>query len=139
MTFREIVEEYKKRFILILEDVGEVKQIRAYTEIESILSTNLDGFKITVLEENSIQDNCPILCFTALYITAVLIRIYGIAEVSSWGDVCKHKLFRFIYDNYLKKMTEDFVNQFDLKQLNINQIGIMVADGSKEESIDEEL
>ena len=121
MTTEEIVKEYKKRFILIIETKGEELDNTFYKDIENILSEeNLAEF-----EKDEIISDAPLECFIATYLMALLVAMYGVEKLN--GEFLHERdEYKFIYEHYLRDMTNKFTSQYGLPQVNMKRIGLRV-------------
>jgi hypothetical protein len=121
MTTGEIVKEYKKRFILIIETKGEELNNKFYKNIENIL----DGEFCKTIEEDSIVKDAPLEIFIATYLVSLLMEMYGLDKFD--GEyITERDEYKFIYDHYLKSMTDKFTSQYGLPSVNMERIGFRI-------------
>lgn len=117
MTMNQILEEYKKQFIIVIETVGEIQKNSSYKNVESILKKRLNN------NENSLIDHgAPFGVFVVLYISFLLADIHGPEVVATWEDVADREECRAIYDNYLKEVTDNFTRKYGLEKVDLNKI-----------------
>ena len=113
----EILEEYKKQFIIVLETVGNIQNNASFKKVESIISEKVGDNEETLLEQNA-----PFGVFVVLYMSFVLADLYTPDEVSSWENVCARKECKNLYNNYLKEITDNFTRKVSLEQVDLSRI-----------------
>lgn len=121
MTTEEIVKEYKKRFILIIETKGEELDNSVYKNVEKVLSEE----NLVEFEKKEIIGDAPLEFFISTYIMALLVAMYG-ADKLSGEFLQEREEYKYIYEHYLKDMTNKFTSQYGLPQVNMKRIGLMV-------------
>jgi uncharacterized membrane protein len=118
MTMKQILDEYKKQFIIVMETVGEIiKTIPSYKNVEKIIER-----KVGNNEEQLIDVNAPFGVFVVLYISLLLADIHGAEVVASWENVTERKECRAIYNNYLKEITDNFTRKYGLEKVDLDRI-----------------
>lgn len=126
MTTQEIVREYKKIFILVIESAGEQLNNSSYKNVEELLSTD----DVKRFEED--LDNCPrpLDTLIALYISVILVDIYE-NKISEWGDLIQRVECYSIYNNYLKAITDKFTKSVGLPTVDLNKMRLIIHERYK--------
>ena len=118
MTIDQILEKYKKQFIIVIETAGEILKNDSYKNIEKILSENS-----TKEGEDSFKErNAPFSVFIVFYISLLLSDIYGPETVSQWGNITERKECRNLYKNYIKEFTDRFTSKYGLEKVDIEDV-----------------
>ena len=117
MTMHQILEDYKKRFIIVMETVGETMNNDSYKRVEKIVSN-----KVGDNEESLIDCGAPFGVFVVFYISLLLADIHGPEVVASWEDVASRKECKSIYNNFLKEITDNFTRQYGLEKVDLSEI-----------------
>lgn len=121
MTSEDLLKEYKKIFILVVETAGEELGNDSYRKVEELLNTDT----VKKIEEQLLSyDEFPLDLLIVSYVFTILIDTHTEEEIDSWCDVApltKRKEFLFLYDNYLKKPTRSFTAQMGLPSVTINE------------------
>ena len=117
MTMHQILEDYKKRFIIVMETVGETMNNDSYKRVEKIASN-----KVGDNEESLIDCGAPFGVFVVFYISLLLADIHGPEVVASWVDVASRKECKSIYNNFLKEITDNFTRQYGLEKVDLSEI-----------------
>lgn len=122
MTMAQILEKYKEQFITVIRAVGAVQNNTTFLEVEDLLNAKK-------FEENA-DSGMGFDAFVVMFIIPLLVNMYGVDIVSSWGNIIKRKEFRTIYDNYLKEITDNFTRKYGIRTVNIDELDCYVKGNS---------
>ena len=111
MTYEEIIHEYRKLFVMLVEKAGRETGNTSYLRVEEILKEkNADK-----LEERLIADEPRFVIVVCSYLILLFCDIYGIEGVEKWDkDMSASKLSEF-YHVFLKKATIRFCEKYGLE------------------------
>ena len=118
MTIDQILEKYKKQFIIVIETAGEILKNDSYKNIEKILSENSTKEGEDLFKER----NAPFSVFIVFYISLLLSDIYGPETVSQWDNITERKECRDLYKNYIKEFTDRFTSKYGLEKVDIEDV-----------------
>ena len=111
MTYEEIVHEYRKLFVMLVEKAGRETGNTSYLKVEQIL-TEKNAEK---MEEGIIADEPAFVIVVCSYLVLLFCDIYGIDGVENWDqDMSASKLSEF-YQEFLKKATIRFCEKYGLE------------------------
>lgn len=110
MTYREIAEKYIDLFVLIIETAGDVTNNQSYKNIEHIVEKS----RKEVLDK-AIEDEVDFGMFIVLLITAALMDIHSLEDLSNKNEDEMYVLISDMWDRYLKKPTRKFLTQNGMK------------------------
>ena len=111
MTYREIVHEYRKLFIMLVEKAGRETGNTSYQRVEEILKEK----KVEKLEEELIQIEPEFVIIVCSYLVLLFCDIYGIERVENWDqEMSATKLSEF-YHEFLKGATIRFCEKYGLE------------------------
>lgn len=110
MTYKEIAEKYIDLFVLIIETAGDVTNNQSYKNIEHIVEKSRKG----VLDK-AIEDEVDFGMFIVLLITAALMDIHPLEDLSNKDEDEMYVLISDMWDRYLKKPTRKFLTQNGMK------------------------
>ena len=83
MTYGEIVHEYRKLFVMLVEKAGRETGNTSYQRVEEILKEK----KVEILEEGLIQSEPEFVIIVCSYLVLLFCDIYGIDGVEEWDQV----------------------------------------------------
>lgn len=111
MTYEEIVLEYRKLFIMLVEKAGRDTGNTSYLNVEKILKEK----NIEKLERDLIQGEPDFVIVVCSYLVVLFCDIYGISGVENWDlEKSSTKLSEF-YQEFLKKATIKFCEKYGLE------------------------
>lgn len=111
MTYGEIVHEYRKLFIMLVEKAGHETGNTSYLKVEEILKEK----NVEKLEESLISDEPEFVIIVCSYLVLLFCDIYGIDKVEDWDqDMSAAKVSEF-YHAFLKKATIRFCEKYGLE------------------------
>ena len=111
MTYEDIVHEYRKLFIMLVEKAGRETGNTSYQRVEEILKEK----KVEKLEEKLIEREPEFVIIVCSYLVLLFCDIYGIDGVEEWDqDMSASKLSEF-YQEFLKKATIKFCEKYGLE------------------------
>jgi len=110
MTYKEIAEKYIDLFVLIIETAGDVTNNQSYKNIEHIVEKS----RKEVLDK-AIEDEVDFGMFIVLLITAALMDIHSLEDLSNKDEDEMYVLISDMWDRYLKKPTRKFLTQNGMK------------------------
>jgi hypothetical protein len=111
MTYGEVVHEYRKLFVMLVEKAGRDTGNTSYIRVEEILKEK----KVEMLEEELIKDEPEFVIIVCSYLVLLFCDIYGIDGVEEWDqEESATKLSEF-YQEFLKKATIKFCEKYGLE------------------------
>lgn len=110
MTTNEVFNEYKKRFILLMEAAGEETNNDIYRDTEKIL----DEKKNRDLIQATIDNEYPFPIFVCILIVMLLEKIHGLDKLKDMSPEETYELSNYIFMHYLKKATRKFTTTYGL-------------------------
>ena len=111
MTYGEVVHEYRKLFVMLVEKAGRDTGNTSYIRVEEILKEK----KVEMLEEELIKSEPEFVIIVCSYLVLLFCDIYGIDGVENWDqDMSASKLSEF-YQEFLKKATIKFCEKYGLE------------------------
>lgn len=111
MTYEDIVHEYRKLFIMLVEKAGRETGNTSYQRVEEILKEK----KVEKLEEELIQSEPEFVIIVCSYLVLLFCDIYGIEGVENWDqEMSATKLSEF-YHEFLKGATIRFCEKYGLE------------------------
>lgn len=111
MTYGEVVHEYRKLFVMLVEKAGRDTGNTSYIRVEEILKEK----KAEVLEEELIKSEPEFVIIVCLYLVLLFCDIYGIDKVENWDqEMSATKLSEF-YHEFLKGATIRFCEKYGLE------------------------
>lgn len=111
MTYEDIVHEYRKLFIMLVEKAGRETGNTSYQRVEEILKEK----KVEKLEEELIQSEPEFVIIVCSYLVLLFCDIYGIEGVENWDqEMSATKLSEF-YHEFLRGATIRFCEKYGLE------------------------
>lgn len=118
MTLEQLIKDYRERFILILNTVGEINSNDSFKNAEQLIRNREDGI------QKFIDMGASFSVLVVFMTSVILVDMYGPEEVSSWGDIADRKECKSVYNKYLKEMTDKFTRKNGLSQVNLSEVHI---------------
>lgn len=118
MTLEQLIKDYRKRFVLILNTVGEINSNDSFKNAEQLIRNREDGI------QRFIDMGASFSVLVVFMTSVILVDMYGPEEVSSWGDIASRKECKSVYNKYLKEMTDKFTRKNGLSQVNLSEVHI---------------
>ena len=111
MTYGEVVHEYRKLFVMLVEKAGRDTGNTSYIRVEEILKEK----KVEMLEEELIKSEPEFVIIVCFYLVLLFCDIYGIDKVENWDqEMSAAKLSEF-YHEFLKGATIRFCEKYGLE------------------------
>ena len=129
MTYGEIVHEYRKLFVMLVEKAGRETGNTSYQRVEEILKEK----KVEKLEERLIQSEPEFVIIVCSYLVLLFCDIYGVDGVEEWDqEESATKLSEF-YQEFLKKATIKFCEKYGLEPFDDPETSFKLVAISKNE------
>ncbi len=111
MTYEDIVHEYRKLFVMLVEKAGRETGNTSYIRVEEILKEK----NVEKLEQGLIEREPEFVIIVCSYLILLFCDIYGIDSVEEWDqEESATKLSEF-YQEFLKKATIKFCEKYGLE------------------------
>lgn len=111
MTYEEVVKEYRKLFVMLVEKAGRETGNTSYLRVEKILEEK----NSERLEKRLIEDEPSFVIIVCSYLILLFCDIYGLKGVEEWDlDTGAEKVSEF-YRLYLKNATIKFCEKYGLE------------------------
>jgi hypothetical protein len=111
MTYEDIVHEYRKLFVMLVEKAGRETGNTSYLRVEKILIEK----NVEKLEQGLIEREPEFVIIVCSYLILLFCDIYGIDGVEGWDqEESATKLSEF-YQEFLKKATIKFCEKYGLE------------------------
>lgn len=111
MTYEDIVHEYRKLFIMLVEKAGRETGNTSYLRVEEILKKR----SVEQLENGLIEKEPEFVVVVCSYLVLLFCDIYGIEKVENWDpEMSATKLSEFYYE-FLKSATIRFCEKYGLE------------------------
>ena len=111
MTYGEIVHEYRKLFVMLVEKAGRETGNTSYQRVEEILKER----NVEKMEQGLIEREPEFVIIVCSYLVFLFCDIYGIDGVEGWDqEESATKLSEF-YQEFLKKATIKFCEKYGLE------------------------
>jgi hypothetical protein len=111
MTYEDIVHEYRKLFIMLVEKAGRETGNTRYLRVEETLKEK----NVKKLEQGLIEREPEFVIIVCSYLVLLFCDIYGIDGVEEWDqEESATKLSEF-YQEFLKKATIKFCEKYGLE------------------------
>ena len=111
MTYEDIVHEYRKLFIMLVEKAGRETGNTSYQRVEEILKEKNVG----KLEEGLIQSEPEFVIIVCSYLVLLFCDIYGIEGVENWDQEMSATKISEFYHEFLKGATIRFCEKYGLE------------------------
>ena len=111
VTYGEIVHEYRKLFIMLVEKAGRETGNTSYQRVEEILKE----MKVEKLEEELIQSEPEFVIIVCSYLVLLFCDIYGIDKVEDWDQKMSATKLSEFYHEFLKGATIRFCEKYGLE------------------------
>lgn len=111
MTYEEIVHEYRKMFIMLVEKAGRKTGNTGYLKVEEILKDS----RIEEVEKQLIEDEPAFVLVVCTYLVNLFCGIFGVENVEGWDrEKSARKLSEF-YKEFLKGATIKFCEKYGIE------------------------
>ena len=111
MTYQEIITEYRKLFVMLVEKAGRETGNTSYQKVDEIMK-KMGADK---MEERFIQDEPDFIIVICSYIVFLFCDIYGIKKVEEWDRELSAKKLSEFYKTFLKGPTIRFCEKYGLE------------------------
>ena len=111
MTYEEIVSEYKKLFIMLVEKAGHETGNPHYLRIEETFKKHSSG----KMEQSLIENEPEFVIIVCSFLVLLFCDIYGIDNVEDWDQEKSGSKISEFYREFLKKGTTKFCEKYGLE------------------------
>lgn len=111
MTYKEVVQEYRKLFIMLVEKAGRETGNTSYQNIEKVLK----DMKVENMEKSLVDKEPEFVVVVCSYLVLMFCDIYGKEKVREWDEEESAQKLSEFYETFLKKSTMRFCEKYGLE------------------------
>jgi hypothetical protein len=113
MTYEEIIKEYKKLFILLVEKAGRDTGNTSYLQVEKILNKE----DILKCEKKLLEQEPEFIIIVCFYPIFLFCDIYGMEKIENWDHEKGNEKLREFYNTFLKNPTIKFCEKYGIEPI----------------------
>lgn len=113
MTYEEIIKEYKKLFIMIVEKAGRDTGNTSYLQVEKILNKE----DLLKAEKHLIEQEPEFIIIVCFYPIFLFWDIYGIKKIEEWDFKKGNEKLKEFYNTFLKSSTIKFCEKYGIEPI----------------------
>lgn len=116
MTLNQLIEIYKKRFILVLKTVGDINSNNSFKNAESLIEERSEDIN------KLINLGADFSVLVVYLMSIILVDMYGVIEVSSWGNITQREECTKLYETYLEEITNKFTRKYGVLTVKLPKV-----------------